>query len=87
MPSKTFLMFSNSKKMGTLGFYFTNSPSSTMSYKMDSIYALTPRPATPVLLHRSAQLRCPERVRVAPEAVRQVGSAWSERTFLEEGGS
>jgi len=71
--------------MGTLGFYFTNSSSFTMSYKMSSIYALTPRPATPVLLHRSAQLRCPERVRVASEAVRQVGSAGAtdERQWRE----
>ena len=53
------------KKMGTLGFYFTNpqtllSECAAMSYKMSSIYALTPQPVTPVLLHRSALLRGPE---------------------------
>lgn len=57
-----------------------------MHYKMSSTSALMPRPATPVLLHNSAQLRGSERVRAALDAVHPIGSVWSEIISLEGGG-
>jgi len=57
-----------------------------MHCKISSISALMPRPATSVLLHSSAQLRGPGRVRVAMEAVHTVDSVWSEITSLKGGG-
>ena len=72
--------------MGPLYFYFTNLKTFLCLIELNSISTLTPRLATPVLLLHSSQLVGPQRVWVEPLVVQQLGSAWSERTSLEEGG-
>jgi len=57
-----------------------------MSYKMNSISALTFHSTTPLLLHHSAQSMAIEQFQVVSRVVNHLASSWSGHKSLKKGG-